>query len=281
MAKSEYCMLAQTYSPKKHDELLHAGGWVAQPKLDGVRMVVIDGEARTRNNKVIHSVGHVLEALDELAHEYVWDGEIMGPSQDFDQISGRVRKQSGLADEQLIFHAWDVVPFSAWQARALTAGYLARWDEMTRLFAGRPCLHSAAQVVPIAELTSTADIDNAYAGFLAQGYEGIMLKDGTAPYEWKRSWHLLKHKPVLDLAAVITEVFPGEGKHKGRAGGIVVEHNGVETRVGTGFNDTLRTTLWREWTSFLGRTVEIEYQNLTANGVMRFPRFKRFRPDLE
>ncbi|WP_258305008.1 hypothetical protein, partial [Escherichia coli] len=73
-------------------------------------------------------------------------------------------------------------------------------------------------------------------------YDGAILRRADAPWHVgaTKNGEAIKVKPVqsLDLRAV--DWFYGNGKHAGRAGGIVVEYRGVQTQVGTGFSDAER-----------------------------------------
>ena len=67
------CSLAKPYDPEKHEI---RGAWTVEPKLDGLRMVVVNGQAYTRNGRTIDSVGHILAELEPFKDEYVFDGEV-------------------------------------------------------------------------------------------------------------------------------------------------------------------------------------------------------------
>ena len=54
------CSLAKPYDPEKHEI---RGAWCVQPKLDGLRMVVVNGVAYTRNGWTIDTAGHILDEL--------------------------------------------------------------------------------------------------------------------------------------------------------------------------------------------------------------------------
>ena len=79
----------------------------------------------------------------------------------------------------------------------------------------------------------------------------------------------------LDLRAV--DWFWGNGKHSGRAGGIVVEYRGVKTQVGTGFSDQEREDIADN--GAIDVIAEIEFMELTEDGKLREPRFKGWRFD--
>ena len=85
-------------------------------------------------------------------------------------------------------------------------------------------------------------------------------------------------RPKRSLAGIEGFV-EGTGKHEGKLGSVIVTFDGVQVQVGSGFSDELRGQIWADQQSFLGRTVEIRYQEVTPDGSLRFPTFKCFRND--
>ena len=89
----------------------------------------------------------------------------------------------------------------------------------------------------------------------------------------------MKLKTFLDVDLKIKKLLEGSGKHSGKLGAIAVDYNGVEVQVGSGFTDELRETIWNNGGDFIGRIVEIKYQEETPDGSLRFPVFVCFRND--
>jgi DNA ligase-1 len=83
---------------------------------------------------------------------------------------------------------------------------------------------------------------------------------------------------MLTMDCVVTGHYLGEGKYENTLGGLIVQQeNGKECRVGSGFIDQERDDILNDITNVVGRTIEVKYQNLSDDGVMRFPIFLRFR----
>jgi ATP-dependent DNA ligase len=141
--------------------------------------------------------------------------------------------------------------------------------------------------------------------------EGVVIKDPDALYEKKKSaaWMKLKAEETLDLP--IVGVFSGQEhtKYESILGGVIVDHKGVEVRVGGGFSDEDREELWKLWeldakilgadphvgfkgrifdyqeahdlgaTNLITRLLEVEFMEVTPDGSLRHPRAVRFRDD--
>jgi len=87
---------------------------------------------------------------------------------------------------------------------------------------------------------------------------------------------LLKVKSFKDDEARVTKHLPGEGKHKGKLGAVVVElANGVSFSVGTGFSEEERRN-----PPAIGATITFRYQELSDAGVPRFPSYVGIRDDV-
>jgi len=105
----------------------------------------------------------------------------------------------------------------------------------------------------------------------ALGGEGLMLREPGSNYVVGRSTTLLKVKSFQDAEARVVGHAPGAGKHKGRVGALVVElADGTRFNVGTGMSDAERTSPPK-----LGAIITFRYQELSDDGVPRFPVVRR------
>jgi len=88
----------------------------------------------------------------------------------------------------------------------------------------------------------------------------------------------MKFKTMLSQDCVIQGLYEGEGKHAGRMGGLkLIQENGKQCDVGSGFTDEDRDWIWANPDQVIGRTAEIKYQEETPDGILRFPVFLRWR----
>jgi ATP-dependent DNA ligase len=128
-----------------------------------------------------------------------------------------------------------------------------------------------------------------YQQFLDEGHEGAVAKHVESKYMAGKSHHSwVKVKPVLSGEAVIRGFKPGTpgSDLDGTLGALELEMwdendqpNGVRCKAGSGLDRDLRDLIWGDQDTFLGRPVEIRYQELGPTGIPRFPRFLRFRDD--
>jgi DNA ligase-1 len=109
------------------------------------------------------------------------------------------------------------------------------------------------------------------------GGEGLMLRRAGSQYEPGRSSSLLKVKTFHDAEAQVLAHVPGAGKHKGRLGALACTlPDGTRFNVGTGFSDAERSA-----PPGVGTIITFRYQELSDDGVPRFPSFVGVRLDAE
>jgi hypothetical protein len=98
--------------------------------------------------------------------------------------------------------------------------------------------------------------------------------EGIVSYPKEGNPMKVKLRPDQDVR--ITDVFPGEGKYRGSAGGIEYEGGG---RVGTGFDDEYRKWLWENKESLKGRIAKITATKKLPSGKYYQPSFVSLHED--
>ena len=132
--------------------------------------------------------------------------------------------------------------------------------------------------------SDTGEITRILEEEVSNGEEGIMINICDAPYEFKRTNGLLKVKKMQTMDLEIIGFEEGEGRLVGKLGAVLVRYkNGNVVKVGSGFSDDLRVTIWANQSDYLGNICEVQYFEETTNAdggeSLRFPIFKDFRPD--
>jgi ATP-dependent DNA ligase len=103
-----------------------------------------------------------------------------------------------------------------------------------------------------------------FEGYLAQGLEGIILKDGAGVWEDKRAKHQIKFKGELECDLKIVGIEEGTGKYAGMLGAILCESSDgvIKVRVGSGFTDEQRKNLGEE---IVDKIAAIKYNTRIKN----------------
>jgi DNA ligase-1 len=267
-------------------------------KLDGVRVLaVVQGASVTlysRNGKVFENFPHVAEAIAANRRyigaydgRFVLDGEIVGAS--FQQLMRQAQRKTDADTTDMVYHVFDIIPLDSFQEGHynaqqhkrldILAGSRARFDETD-------CLRLMDGIDVDLDTAEGHDVMNRYAqDAVANGFEGIMIKDLGAPYECKRSSFWMKWKPTITVDLTIVGFEEGTGRNAGRLGAIIYEgvdnERNIRVNVGTGYSDSDRDEFWAVRDQLLGVIGEIEADAVTQNQdgsySLRFPRHKRFR----
>lgn len=275
--------LADTYEGEELE-----GVYYIQPKLDGNRVVFIDGKAMSRNGKEYPNCEHVIEELTkkdpDFFDKWVLDGEMMGDL-GFDKSSGALRRINEKNREKATFTYWafDIIAKSEWSRRK-TRPLKTRLQDLEDVIGEK---FKTIKVVPTAVSNNPghALLMEFCDDYVKEGFEGAMVKDAESPYVFKRGKNLLKVKKFFDADLIVDGFYEGKGKHKGRLGGILVvgqiDKKDVSSKVGSGFDDALRDEIWKNQKKWLGAVVQIQYQDFTKDGSLRFPVFVMRRKDKE
>ena len=110
----------------------------------------------------------------------------------------------------------------------------------------------------------------------ALGGEGLMMRQPGSKYEVGRSWTLRKVKTFHDAEARVIAHVRGTGKHQGRLGSLQCQMaDGTVFNVGTGLSDAERNH-----PPPVGAIITYRYQELSNDGVPRFPSYVGVRDDV-
>jgi DNA ligase-1 len=239
---------------------------VTQPKLDGVRCIIdIDG-MRSRNGKELISAPHIHEALKPLFEKYpdlVFDGELYAHKSDgvdFNKIISCVRKTKPTQDD--IIESKQHIQYWIYDLPSHVGVFTERYNSLLELELPECCI-----IVPTEQADNKNDISAYYSDYMANGYEGQMIRVLDSEYENKRSKHLLKHKSFMDTEFEIKGVVEGKGKLTGKIGKLVFD--GFDSAV-NGDHEYLEMLFKRG--DLVGKKATVKYFELTTDGVPRFPK---------
>lgn len=189
---AQLCQLVRDYAGKlpAHD------GCIVEEKKDGWRALWIDGELVTREGTPIHGCDHIVAQLQELERKLCrptfFDGElIVGDS--FAETHAHLRC-GGLRGDQGTFWMWDMLDMDTWHGKAVCEPLTARRRRLEDL-AGE-LTGEGARVLPWLYFIDREDIEAHAAQVIADGGEGIIIKDPGAVYTRRRTgaWQRIKRE---------------------------------------------------------------------------------------
>ncbi len=275
------------------------GVYFVEPKYDGVRCIVVTDKSRgvamlfTRNGKLIEGYNDIEADALKLANFYhvdlMLDGEIV--SGNFDStMEGLFADGANKKAKLMVFDGMKAEEF--YNKKCFDSLNLRKHFIVTGFSAAKQLeikLPSLEYVT--SRQCSGSSIDDAVTKtFIADGYEGAMVKDVNSLYAFKRTYDWQKLKEFHTIDCRVVKFHEGTGRNEDKLGAIEVEYVVPKTgriatsKVGSGFSDEQRESIWesRLLNGYLltkGSCVEVKYQEITKDGALRFPVFVRARPD--
>jgi DNA ligase-1 len=273
--------LAQKFDEKRVSKW---DSMIVERKLDGIRCfsIVRDGAVvmYARSGKpitnFIDSIGPSLISMGDGCY----DGELMGD--DFVALMRQAYRKGDVETDGTFLALFDFCSLEEWDSKDATTSYVDRLVTLYDRISTLDDEDNSISYVDKETLSVSEDSDLVkvlHDKFVSEGFEGAMIKNPQAPYQFKRSYDIMKLKAFFDVDLPVDDLLEGRGKHVGTLGAFVVYHQGVKVQVGSGLSDEIRSEIWDNKEKYIGRTIEIRYQEITPDRSLRFPTFVCFRND--
>lgn len=239
-----------------------------QPKLDGMRCLASKGMGLiSRQGNEITTVKHIRMDVDKYPFGNTFDGELYAHGKSFQENMRLVKKYRPGESEAIRYRVYDMVfpniPFER------------RYEFLKEAVKGMTYM----ELVPTFRVTSFEQVLEYHKQFLADGYEGTIIRHGNSGYAInKRDTQLLKYKDFLDIQCEVIDVEPSEKNPKQ---GVVICKNDKGTfGCGMKFSHAEREEILQNKDQYIGQMAEIRFFEYTENGLPRFPVCHGFRADL-
>ncbi|KAH8921395.1 DNA ligase/mRNA capping enzyme [Atractiella rhizophila] len=284
-------------------------GWWISEKLDGLRCFW-DGKS-----KLLSRLGNKFAAPDwfkeQLPQGTTLDGELWHSRGGFNEATSIVRSGASKRWNEIRFHVFDV-PSEGSLSFEERVAFLEKTfhnspsvaapvpvdeddeeSQMTHEIIGKGTglvdIHDESEqgnktkkagVVDLVQHTKCEGKDHllrALKRVEQLGGEGLMLRKPGSKYEGRRSSTLLKVKTFYEADAEVIGHVNGKGKYAGMTGSLKCKmESGQEFQVGSGMNDDLRKKPPK-----IGTIINYRFQEITKDGVPRFPTFLGIRIDMK
>jgi DNA ligase-1 len=288
-------MLSATVHKEELDKLDYP--LICSPKLDGIRCLLHPTlGAVTRSFKPVPNV-YIREDLARLAGDQMLDGELLALDDDmepldFNTTQSHVMTRGG--QPSYTFAVFDCFEFPD-----------QPFAERLGMAHGRVygINHPRVMAVTHTLIQDREEFEQRALRYLEEGFEGTMIRSVEGPYKSGRStlnqgW-LVKYKEWSDAEGTVVGFeermhnanedqkdnfgYAKRSSHQenmvpmGTLGALILDTVWGELRVGTGFDDFMRDTIWHMQGGTLGKTVTFKYQPFGMQDKPRFPVFKHFR----
>lgn len=258
-------MLAHTYEDKLH--LVTFPSFI-QRKYDGIRCIATRiGDTismRSRQNKEFVGLEHIRnELLDELDDGESWDGELFNPDLTFQELIKLVKKDQP-DSIKVQYHIYDIIGDTPFIERTCQL--------MSLVGKTRFCSKNYLVSVPTQLVNSHEEVMQQHKVFIAEGYEGSILRVGDCMYKaGDRSSQLLKVKDWITEEFKIIGVEPDVHNTQGKLV-CICENGGVFTARTKG-EDSEREHQLQHPEEYIGKMLTVEFFEYTTSEipVPRFP----------
>jgi DNA ligase-1 len=278
-----------------HKVLDKWGSIVCEEKYDGVRVICAIEDRKPRfytrafNELDSRFLTRIANQILELSHGIdgiFFDGELT--DLDRKSVSGKVTQmmkgspKESIGDD-LLFNIFDVEPTKTIKDGKGITVYTQRRELLEQFF--RDKSFENIKIAQKWEAKTKDELMPIYDQIVANGGEGVIMKDPTHFYECKRSKSWIKFKEVQDCDLVVTGWYPGEGKREGFIGGFTCMDSSGEyqVKVGSGFTEQDLIELSKNPNDIIGKIVAIQYnvpiEDKNGNKSLFLPRFIEVRND--
>jgi DNA ligase-1 len=190
----------------------------------------------------------------------------------FEELTALIRPETPREGHKAVqYHIYDAAGPGEFSTR------LKRLNELAEL---PRHVYDPLRFVETVAVSDEDDLMKAFEIFLAQGYEGAMVRNADGLYVNKRSYDLQKVKEFTDSEFTVVDVEEGRGKLAGHGIFVCKTKDGVEFRAKmVGALEALQK-FFNSPRDYIGKSLTVKYQGLTAAGIPRFPVALRFKEDV-
>jgi DNA ligase 1 len=269
-------ILAHKFSEQGHKIKYPA---LCQPKLDGHRCTsqydngIVTLWSRTR--KPVNSVPHINEVLKKCGISDRFDGELYNHQYHnrFEELSSFIRQEEPKEGCEIVqYHIYDIALPNE------TNGNRNALLQALKPFFENTVVHIVETIV----VNDEDELMDAFEHFLAEGYEGCMVRNMNGLYVNKRSYDLQKVKEFQDSEYKVVDVKVGnKGKMAGKAVFVCETENGTQFAAKMVGNMDNLIKYAKNPELIIGKMLTVKYQGLTTkSNVPRFPVAMRIREDI-
>lgn len=245
---------------------------IVQPKYDGVRCLTFlkDGEINIVSRKgKPYNIPHLKEWAENHRGLLPLDGELYNHKElTFQEIVSAVKKHSEITPK---------IRYVVYDRPVADITNDKRWTWLLKQFGAqkeKDRLKGVKSPVYLSDFTICYDMEQLmkmHDEYVAKGYEGAIARNEDGLYEFGfRSNNLIKIKEFKDSEYEIIDVVEATGRDAGTAI-FVCKCDAGEFNVKPQGTRELRAEYFKNRTKLIGKMVTVQYQELSDDGIPRFP----------
>ena len=254
-------MLAQSY-----DKCKHRLSWplLTQPKLNGIRCIATrigdKIEFKSRKDNIFTTLDHLVAPLLSIMKDgQRFDGEIFIRGMALQDIRKLLVKYREGETELLEYWIYDLQSDDGFTAR-----YYQYYNQI-----GESRNRGNVKRLYCDLVYNEAEMKAIFQKHIAEGYEGIILRDLEAPYQFgKRSHYLVKYKEFFDEEFLIVGATAANtGREEGCVMWECVTETGLPFTVRPKGSHKDRRELYKDYEAYVGKWLTVRYQEKSNNGT--------------
>ena len=249
----------------------------ASTKLDGIRcFIFVDNDGNctfeSRTGKEFKYFQHIeLEVQSKNITNAILDGELYSENISFEKICSLVNSDDYVPEEdvEIKFYIYDMI---------LNNNLDETFENRYKRYSGIFDTNIENHIISVTQtlVKSEEDMKILAAQFVSENYEGLMLKQGDAKYDFgKRSVALLKYKEMHSAEFKIKDIFVAENDpDRVQIELYINPENTEETfKIGTlkGNKEDNYNNYYCNRDNLINKWLTVNYQTLTSYGVPLFP----------
>jgi DNA ligase-1 len=240
--------------------------WI-QPKLDGVRCliylksgnIVFQSRQNTIYEPFIHLLPELKVLLSLMPENTILDGELYTHGLGFEKITSMVRRSKTRHPDL------DKLKYCLYDFKSdKDVLYKERMETLFKAYSQYNFV--CVNLIETKVAKNAEDVELLHDYYTKQGYEGIMLRN-NAIYKEGRTKDLLKYKKFFDAE------FKVVGHHEGNGGIPIFDCQVGDKTFGVAMkgDTSSRKERMDHVTDYYGKMLTVKYQELSLDGIPRFP----------
>ncbi len=237
-----------------------------QPKFDGTRCVAIPNKGLfSRNKKSYPHLQHIQSEINRLPSSMILDGELYSDTLTFQEIVGLVKRETLKPSDQekqlqIKLYVYDIINSNPYENRFINLQLLFRLHRFKYLV-----------LVKTENCENQEQLKQKHSEYVLEGYEGIMLRNKNSSYKGSRSIDLQKYKEFFDDEYEVIGYQEGQGLEEGCVLWTCITSERKQFSCRPRGSREERQEMFLHGDKYIGKKLSVKYQELTDDGIPRFP----------
>jgi ATP-dependent DNA ligase len=195
----------------------------------------------------------------------ILDGELYSDTLTFQEIVGLVKRETLKPSDQekqlqIKLYVYDIINSNPYENRFINLQLLFRLHRFKYLV-----------LVKTENCENQEQLKQKHSEYVLEGYEGIMLRNKNSSYKGSRSIDLQKYKEFFDDEYEVIGYQEGQGLEEGCVLWTCITSERKQFSCRPRGSREERQEMFLHGDKYIGKKLSVKYQELTDDGIPRFP----------